>query len=230
MWRGRDLELANAALARALLAAPLGLHGDEAVHVVLIFWLVRVPHLRARQTAPRHTAGHQRLRTAPECGRRQRNSLAAHLVNPRRVRNPRQGALKGQRNSLDAHLNYPLRIKHATAAHIFFRRRVENARRSAFKVTGVHLIRRGPPKPAQNPFQFLTKTSYDLSLSAKASWLSMSRLRATTASASASASTPSSTACIGPSNTILSFSEGSARHTGHVLRVPTLIQPTRHWK
>ena len=104
IWRGRDLELANALAARATLAAPLGLHGDEAVHVVLILGLVRVPHLRARQTAPRDTAGEARLRATPECGRWQRNSLAAHLVDPRRVRNPRQGTLKGQGTSVLVHL------------------------------------------------------------------------------------------------------------------------------
>jgi hypothetical protein len=56
------------------------------------------------------------------------------------------------------------------------------------------------------------------------SWPSMRRLPATTISSS------ESTVCIRPSNTILSFSDGCARHTGHVLSVPTLIQDTRHWK
>ena len=130
IWRGSDLELVDALAARATLAAPLGLHGDEAIHVVLVLGLMRVPHLRARQTAPRHTAGEARLGAAPECGRGQRNSLAVHLVYPRRVRNPRQGALKGQGTSVLVHL-----------------------------LLLVHLFRRGPALSAQNPFQFLIKSS-----------------------------------------------------------------------
>ena len=121
----------DALAARATLAAPLGLHGDEAVHVVLVLGLVRVPLLRARQTAPRHTAGEARLGAAPECGRGQRNSLAVHLVYPRRVRNSGQGALKREGTVVLVHL-----------------------------LLLVHLFRRGPANPVPSPFQFLTTVSY----------------------------------------------------------------------
>ena len=131
IWRGSHLEVVNALAARATLAAPLGLHGDEAVHVVLVLGLVRVPDFRARQTAPRHTAGEARLRAAPECGRRQRNSLTAHLIHPRRVGNPWQSTLKREGTSVLVHL-----------------------------LLLVHLFRRGPALSAQNPFQFLTVVSY----------------------------------------------------------------------
>lgn len=71
-----------------LLAPPLPTHSwhdlDEAAHVILVLWLVRVPDLRARQPLATQAAGEARRKLAVELRGRSANArqrgMANHLV------------------------------------------------------------------------------------------------------------------------------------------------------